>query len=88
MANNDFLLQCLADILNKPIHRPQTVNMTSRGAAFLAGIGAKIWTSLDELVRLAPEETIFRPQDNWSYYKQAITNWERAVRRSKNWVTD
>lgn len=61
--------------------------MTSRGAAFLAGMGAGIWTSINDLSALAPDETIFHPQDTWSHYKHVIAEWERAVRRSKGWAT-
>ncbi|XP_067943964.1 putative glycerol kinase 5 isoform X2 [Watersipora subatra] len=87
VANNDFVLQCIADVLQKPIHRPHTLNMTSRGAAFMAGLGAKIWTSLEELKSLKPDETVFQPQETSSYYKKAFTNWEKAVSRSKAWHT-
>lgn len=85
VSSNDFLLQCLADIIQKKIYRPSTLDMTSRGGAFIAGLGANVWTSLDELYSLQGEHSVFSPRDNWSYYKKTIESWERAVRRSKSW---
>lgn len=51
-------------------------------------MGAGIWKSKDELLCLAPEETIFHPRDTWDHYKIVIAEWERAVRRSKGWMQD
>ncbi|XP_067945260.1 putative glycerol kinase 5 [Watersipora subatra] len=87
VANNDFMLQCIADALQKPVYRPYTLKMTSCGAAFMAGLGANIWTSLEELKSLKPDETVFQPQESSSYYRKAFTNWEKAVSRSKAWHT-
>lgn len=85
MSNNDFLMQCVADIIQKKLYRPHSVSMTSRGAAFAAGIGAGVWKSLDELKQLSMPESVVTPQDNWDYYRLVIQDWERAVRRAKLW---
>jgi glycerol kinase len=49
MAQNDWMLQFLADILALPVERPRVAETTALGAAFLAGLGAGLYGSLDEI---------------------------------------
>ena len=51
-AENDFLLQFQADILNKIVLRPQIIETTSLGAAFLAGLKSGFWKNAVELSKL------------------------------------
>src|SRR5437773_9364288 len=53
-AANDFLCQFQADIMNVTVLRPSVIETTSLGAAYLAGLGAGLWRSLDDLSRRAP----------------------------------
>jgi glycerol kinase len=48
-AANDFLCQFQADLLGVPVRRPQIVETTGLGAAFMAGLGTGVWESTDEL---------------------------------------
>ena len=48
-AANDLLCQMQADQLGVPVERPEVVETTGLGAAFLAGLGAGVWSSVDEL---------------------------------------
>ncbi len=48
-AGNDFLLQALADTLGIPVERPQVVQATGLGAAYLAGLAVGVWKDVDEL---------------------------------------
>ena len=49
MAANDWLCQFLADILRVPVERPQNIETTALGAAFLAGLATGVWSGLDEI---------------------------------------
>src|SRR5207245_387357 len=48
---NDFLCQFQADIMNVAVLRPSVIETTALGAAYLAGLGAGVWRSLDDLGR-------------------------------------
>ena len=48
-AANDLLCQLQADQLGVPVERPEIVETTALGAAFLAGLGTGVWSSTDEL---------------------------------------
>src|SRR3546814_1349944 len=49
MVINDWLAQSLADLLQLPVVRPETVETTALGAAFLAGLTAGVYASLDDI---------------------------------------
>ena len=87
VSRNDFLQQCIADVIQRRIHRTTVSDMTSRGAAFLAGLAAGVWSSQEELLKLADEDKVFIPQDNWAGYRTTVAEWERAVRRAKDWYS-
>ncbi|MGQ0508190.1 MAG: glycerol kinase GlpK, partial [Myxococcaceae bacterium] len=50
-AANDLLMQYQSDVLNAPVVRPQNLETTSLGAAFLGGLGAGVWNSPDQVRR-------------------------------------
>ncbi|XP_066266272.1 putative glycerol kinase 5 isoform X1 [Branchiostoma lanceolatum] len=52
VSNNSFVMQLTADLLNRTITRPKHVDMSSLGAAFLAGLAVGIWKDKEELRRL------------------------------------
>ena len=77
MAKNNWLLQYLADILDISIDRPVITETTALGAAYLAGLQAGIFTSLEDIAR------------NWrraSHFDPAMTSFERN-RRLAGWKT-
>ncbi len=61
MANNDLLLQLQADILGVPVTRPVNVESTSLGAAFLAGLGAGVYASIDQVADTWQADAVFEP---------------------------
>ena len=46
---NNFLMQFQADILNTPVHRPECVETTALGAAYLAGIAVGYWKDTEDI---------------------------------------
>ncbi|KAJ8310480.1 hypothetical protein KUTeg_012345, partial [Tegillarca granosa] len=84
VCNNDFLMQLMSDLTYQTIDRAkQGGDMTSLGAAFLAGLAAGVWKEKSELTKIRQSEKVFHPQDTWSQYKHTFNQWERAVQRSK-----
>ena len=83
---NNFLMQFQADILNVEVERPQVIETTAMGAAFLAGLGCGIWPNLDDIAHTWQEERKFIPRLDDEKHKALLTGWQRAVERSLGWV--
>jgi glycerol kinase len=86
-AANDLMLQLQADLLNTPVTRPEIVETTALGAAYLAGLSTGFWASEDEIDALWREERTFTPSMDEDRAASLRANWERAVERSKQWAT-
>uniref|UniRef100_UPI00398F0C12 glycerol kinase 5 isoform X2 n=1 Tax=Pristiophorus japonicus TaxID=55135 RepID=UPI00398F0C12 len=85
VCNNQFIMQLTTDLLICDIEKPKRVDMSSLGAAFLAGLAIGYWDSREELKTIRSVEKIFKPQAMLRHYKPTIENWELAVRRSMHW---
>jgi glycerol kinase len=81
MVVNDWLAQCLADIVRLPVVRPRSVETTALGAALLAGLGAGVYGSLDELGRSWQAEARFTPEMDGAQADRLYAGWRRAVER-------
>jgi glycerol kinase len=81
MVVNDWLVQFLADILNTPVVRPQTVETTALGAAFLAGLASGVYGSLDEIAGLWQAERRFSPTLPAAQGDALYKGWTQAVNR-------
>ena len=79
MAANDWLCQFLADVLDLPVERPQNLETTALGSAFLAGLAIGVWSGLDELSRIWKQRDCFRPAMEESRREQLVAGWRAAV---------
>lgn len=82
----DVLLQLQADQLGVPVRRPVEQEVTSRGAAYLAGLAEGIWPSLDAIDADWRLQTEFTPNPDRTNADAAHTQWLRAVERSRDWA--
>jgi glycerol kinase len=82
-TENNFLMQFQADILNIPIIKPDMAELTSLGAAYLAGLNAGLWQNTDEICQIKNEEKQFLPQMNDRIRQQLLTGWQKAVRQAR-----
>lgn len=81
-AANDFLLQFQSDLLQMPVQRFKTNELTALGAAYLAGLSCGYWT-LDELgVDLQKE---FVPEKTSKEMDQLYSNWKKAVKTCQSY---
>ncbi len=87
-ARNDLLLQIQADLLGKPVVRPQIIETTALGAAYLAGLAVGLWRDPDEISRQWRAERRFVPQMEASQRDQLYRGWKRAVERARYWVEE
>jgi glycerol kinase len=83
---NDLLCQLQADVLDVPVERPEIVETTALGAAFLAGLGTGVWSSKDELKETWRLDRRFDPSSDRTWADTGHTRWRDAVERSKGWA--
>ena len=82
-SNNDYLLQFQADILGIKIERFQTLETTSMGAAFLAGLAVGYWKDVDELKDIFVVGKTFESKMEESKRKKLYQGWKRAVKATQ-----
>ena len=84
---NDFLCQFQADILDARVVRPTVIETTAMGAAYLAGLGAGVWPSLDALRAASAIDRTFAPAMDAGRRASLYDGWRRAVDRAREWAT-
>lgn len=82
---NNFLMQFQSDILQKPVERPQILEVTAFGSAYLAGLAVGYWSSLDELRKVATVERVFKPSKDVAKQEKRYAGWRKAVERACSW---
>ncbi|MCR5104283.1 MAG: glycerol kinase GlpK [Eubacterium sp.] len=83
---NNFLMQTQADIINATVVRPNCLESTAMGAAFLAGLAVGYWNSRDELRTVVSIDRVYKPSIEASERSKRIEGWTKAVSRSLDWV--
>ncbi|WP_148863106.1 glycerol kinase GlpK [Marinobacter fonticola] len=81
MVENSWLLQFLANILGATVDRPKLIETTALGAAYLAGLKAGIFESLDALEELWQCEHSFQPEMTKAQRDGLYEGWVEAVDR-------
>ncbi|MCE2706636.1 MAG: glycerol kinase GlpK [Proteobacteria bacterium] len=84
-CKNNFLMQFQADILNTTVERPECLELTALGAAYLAGLAVGFWNSTAELELISTVERRFEPQMKDSMRKELLESWHEGIRRSRHW---
>ena len=79
---NDLLMQFQADLLGVPVVRPQVVETTALGAAYLAGLATGVYRDLDELSAQWRAERRFEPTLSRDRAGEMMQRWEQAVRQA------
>ncbi|WP_192485261.1 MULTISPECIES: glycerol kinase GlpK [Cysteiniphilum] len=82
---NNFLMQFQADMLNAKVIRPQVLETTALGAAYLAGLAVGYWSDVNELKSLWSVEKEFTSSLNNELRTQYTNYWHKAVTRAKGW---
>ncbi|MBP8639627.1 MAG: glycerol kinase GlpK [Oscillospiraceae bacterium] len=83
---SDIMMQFQADILGIEVDRPQNIESTALGAAYLAGLATGVWKNTDEIIGYRKIDRVFKPSMESSRSDKLYGNWKRAVERSKNWA--
>ena len=82
MVASDWTMQRLADILNRPVNRPEVLETTALGAAWLAGMQAGIWPDEKGFAVAWKLNKRFEPGMAVDLRDQLVTGWRDAVRRT------
>lgn len=83
-AQNNLLMQFQSDISNLCIERPLDLESTARGAAMLAGVGAGIFSSVEQAAQMVQHPQRFDAQMSEPVRKEHLTRWQNAVRRTRS----
>ncbi len=82
MVANHWLLQFIADQLSLEIERPQCIETSALGVAYLAGLTIGLYSSLDEVARLRKINRTYRPQLPEAERRKLYEGWQTAVKRT------
>lgn len=83
MVVNDWVMQYLADMLGTPVERPVVTETTALGAAYLAGLGAGLFASLEEIASNWQLQRAFAPDMPASRSEALYHGWQDAVARTR-----
>jgi len=69
------------------VERPENIESTAMGAAYLAGMYAGAWTA-DKIIENRRVEKTFTPNMSAETRNQKYTRWQKAVSRTKDWNSE
>ena len=82
---NAWLMQFQADVLGRSVVVPEVPETTGLGAAYLAGVGAGVW-SLEQCSSIWREAVRYEPRMSEDERRLLLEQWRRAVERSREWA--
>lgn len=85
---NNFLMQQQANISNAPVNRPQCVETTAMGAAYLAGLAVGYWKSKEDVLNNWAIDRTFTPEISDEERAAKIKGWNKAVKCSYGWAKE
>lgn len=78
-ANNKYLMQFQADVLQTPVQRAKDLETTALGAAFLAGLAVGYWKDIDEIKKEYATGATFKPEMKKERADYLYEGWQEAV---------
>ena len=87
-CSNNLLMQFQADLLDVPVDRPQIIETTALGAAYLAGLAVGVWNDKEELKDSWKLDTRFEPVMEREEVGRLCKGWRKAVRHSMHWLDE
>lgn len=82
---NNILMQFQADILGTEVERPEVIESTALGAAYLAGIQIGLWKQ-EDIIRNRKIQKRFIPAMDDSLRTRLYKGWQKAVKRTMGWI--
>ena len=84
---NNFLMQFQSDILDVQVDRPEVIETTALGAAYLAGLAVGYWKDQEEIAKNWALSRSFEPKMEEEKRVELLKGWHKAVGRSRDWET-
>ena len=85
---NDLMMQFQSDILPVKVLRPEIIETTALGAAYLAGLAVGFWESIDAISSQWRVSGSFVPQKNNEWRKTKLGLWHKAVKAVLHWTRE
>ena len=82
---NNLLMQFQADLQGVPVVRPNVLETTALGVAYLAGLAVGFWNDQNEIADQWQVEARFEPSANSDHITRLQENWKKALDRSRAW---
>ena len=83
---NNFLMQFQSDVLGVEVHRPEVIETTALGAAYLAGLAVGYWANKEEVSKNWAVSREFTPAMEDEKREELLAGWHEAVNRSLGWA--
>ena len=80
MINNNNFLQSLSDVTQVKIIKPENIETTSLGAAYLAGLNSGLINNINEIKRFWKKNKIAKPKTNKIVMQKRINNWKKTIK--------
>ena len=78
-SSNNFLMQFQADLLNAKVARPEVIEVTALGAAYLAGLKVEYWESIEDIKSNVAIGDIFKPSISSEKREELLEGWKEAI---------
>jgi glycerol kinase len=82
---NNFLMQFQSDILDVQVDRPEVIETTALGAAYLAGLAVGYWENKTHICDNWAISKSFEPSMEDNKKEKLLSGWHEAVKRSQAW---
>ena len=84
-CKNNYLMQFQSNLINSEVLRPKIIESTAMGAGYLAGISSSLWDK-DKIVSNQKIDKKFNPKIDSIKRNILYKGWEKAVKRTLNWL--
>ncbi len=85
---NNMLMQFQSDVLNTVTVRPEVIETTVMGAAYLAGLAVGYWNSMEEIQQIWQTDIHFKPTAERKAIDDGIKGWYKAVDALQYWTKE
>jgi len=84
-SSNNYLMQFQADIEGVVVERPEVIESTAKGSAYMAGIMIGLWRK-EEILKNRKIDRIFNPKLDQETRNKLYDGWKKAVDRTRGWL--
>ena len=85
---NNFLMQFQADMIDAPVERPECIETTAKGAAYLAGLAVGYWKDKEDVRKNQKIARVFEPDMSEEERQKKMKGWNKAIKYAFGWARD